>query len=78
MRIYKTVTKIRDCFYVDQINKLCLSRTYMQNLNLKKVSKLISDKLNKDIEIIKTISIGGGYHSDGYILESKNNESVFY
>ncbi len=49
----------------------------MKNLNLKEVSKLISKKQGKKIEITKFELIGSGYHSNGYLLHTKTGKQFF-
>ncbi len=49
----------------------------MKNLNLNKVSKILTEKLGRNIELVDHESVGCGYHSDGYRLVAKNGEEFF-
>ncbi|MSR85637.1 hypothetical protein EXS71_04365 [Candidatus Uhrbacteria bacterium] len=49
----------------------------MNNLDHKKISLLISQKLNETIEIISSERIGGGIHSDGYKLTTGDGQNFF-
>lgn len=49
----------------------------MNNINLQKISSLISQKLNKIVEITDIEKIGSGYHSDGFKLTTKDGSSFF-
>lgn len=46
-------------------------------IDLKKISELISQKLNQEIEIKNIEKIGSGYHSDGYKLTTDNGKNFF-
>lgn len=49
----------------------------MKEINLLKLSELISQKLDKKVEFIKIEKIGSGYHSDGFKLSSKGGDTFF-
>ncbi|MFA5126854.1 MAG: phosphotransferase [Patescibacteria group bacterium] len=49
----------------------------MPEINLEKISLLISQKLKEKIEIVDIEKIGSGYHSDGFKLTSKENRNFF-
>jgi thiamine kinase-like enzyme len=49
----------------------------MLNIDLNKISNLISIKLNKKTHINSIESIGSGYHSNGYKLNSNEGTSYF-
>lgn len=47
------------------------------DINLNKISQLISQKLKKDVELVAIEKIGSGYHSDGFKLTGKDGHSYF-
>ncbi len=49
----------------------------MDNIDLQKISSLITQKLNKKVEIIGIEKIGSGYHSDGFKLTTKEGHNFF-
>lgn len=49
----------------------------MNDIDLQKISSLISQKLGKKIEIIGIEKIGSGYHSDGFKLTAKDGHNFF-
>lgn len=49
----------------------------MNEINLQKISKLISKKLNQEINIVNIEKIGSGYHSDGFKLSTNRGKGYF-
>lgn len=49
----------------------------MRDIDLRKISDLISEKLKSRVEIVKCEKIGSGYHSDGFKISAKNGRSFF-
>lgn len=49
----------------------------MNDIDLQKISSLISQKLGKNIEIVSIEKIGSGYHSDGFKLTAKDGHTFF-
>ncbi len=49
----------------------------MNDINLQKISTLISQKLNRAVKIVDMEKIGSGYHSDGFKLTTKDGYNFF-
>ena len=49
----------------------------MDDINLQKLSLLVSQKLNKNVEFVNIEKIGSGYHSDGFKLTAKDGHNFF-
>jgi len=49
----------------------------MENINLERISKLLSEKIGENIVINRIELIGSGYHSDGFKLTSSDDRSFF-
>jgi fructosamine-3-kinase len=49
----------------------------MNNIDLQKLSKLISQKTGEEITVESFEKIGSGYHSDGYKLMTSNRKAFF-
>ncbi|HUT96275.1 MAG TPA: phosphotransferase [Candidatus Paceibacterota bacterium] len=49
----------------------------MEEIDIKRISQLISQKLNQNIEITAIEKIGSGYHSDGFKLTAKDGKNFF-
>lgn len=49
----------------------------MENINLKEISKIISTKLNRTIDIYKIEDSENGFHSKGYKLISSDGQAFF-
>lgn len=49
----------------------------MFNIDLNKISHLLSQKLGRTISIVSSELIGSGYHSDGFRLEDSSGQNYF-
>src|SRR3989344_4457331 len=49
----------------------------MNDIDLPKISSLISQKLNKTVEVVGIEKVGSGYHSDGFKLTTDDGHNFF-
>jgi len=49
----------------------------MKNIDLVKISFILSQKLNRPTEVIGIEEAGSGYHSDGFKLTTKDGQNFF-
>ncbi|OGZ42188.1 MAG: hypothetical protein A3C80_04380 [Candidatus Ryanbacteria bacterium RIFCSPHIGHO2_02_FULL_45_43] len=57
--------------------QLLLYNATVYNIDLQKISSLISQKLDRTVELVGIEKIGSGYHSDGFKLTAKDGHSFF-
>ncbi len=49
----------------------------MHDIDLQKISALISQKLNRPVDLIAIEKVGSGYHSDGFKLTARDGQQFF-